>query len=478
MDPSKKEKIFLILTIGVLAALAALRLVHLGYSDYIPDETTVMDYFKENGPSMDFDYLARQRKGPMQWLTVLPVDLAYKNVFNELVFRAPFALANILSIVFFHKFLLLHTENRRIALLAAFLFGVNGFIVAFGRVVQYQSLNLLFSTISLYYFVRFLKESKKKFCVLGAVFFAFSLLAHWDAIFILPYIIWVLVVKKDVKAIFLSGLVAVALTVPFIVPFAMKNYFSGEYHAEYFSGRVGVRDNLNLSEVRFKNSLYNPFLFTTFCVLFMLVSLIWLKDYKVFWIWFAFTLAVFLFFARAPGTHTYNLLIPMIILCSVGYIRFSELIWEDYRIVMYGFLVMVGLFLYYQSFLIFTDTSKEYPWEREKIFRYRTRVYDHTILTNNIIGFPHGRNWFEVRNYIQTQEGLENYTFSTNENSAMASFYLDIDYAESKNMYLIGVKNPYSFVSDYQFSQIGGKYSVKSITNKSGETVVKIYKTY
>jgi len=91
-----KDKLFLGFLVVVLLALAALRFTNLGYSDYIPDETTVMDHYKDNGPVLDLVYLAEQRKGPMQWLTVLTTNFFYRDVFNELVFRVPFALASVL----------------------------------------------------------------------------------------------------------------------------------------------------------------------------------------------------------------------------------------------------------------------------------------------------------------------------------------------------------------------------------------------
>ena len=460
----------------VIAVLAVLRLGNLGYSDYIPDETIVMDHYKDNGPILDLGFLAKQRKGPVQWLTVLTTNFLYRDVFNEIVFRIPFALASVLSIIFFYKFLEEHTKNKYIALFGAFLFGVNGFTVAFGRIVQYQSLNLLFSTISLYLFAKFLNEGDTKLCLYGTVFFAFSLLSHWDAVFVLPYILYVFLKRQNLKLLVFSGLLTLVLFLPFFIPFAFFNFLTGEKHEEYFENRIGLRNEFNLSEVRFKNTLYNPFLFMNFCLVFLVVSAFWIRKYLIFWLWFVFALAVFAFFAKAPGTHTYNLIMPLIILVSAAYIEVSQLLPKDYRIIPFGLALIVGGFLYYQSYLIFVDLKQEYPWDREQVFRYKTKEYDHGTLTNNIIGFPHGRRWSNIREFISSQDGVENYTFQTNENSAMASFYLDIKFDRSQRMYLIGVKNPYSFVTDYQFSQLQNKHSIKSIKQVGGETVVKIYR--
>jgi len=470
-----KDKVFIGILLMLLMALAWLRFSHLGYSDYIPDETTVMTHYRDNGPVLDLTYLAKQRKGPMQWLIALTTNFFYRNVFNELVFRIPFALANVLSIVFFYKFLEEHTKNKHIALLGAFLFGVNGFMVAFGRVVQYQSLNLLFSSISLYLFARYMHEGDSKLCLYGTLFFAFSLLSHWDAVFILPYIIYVFTKQQSFRLIILSLLLTLVLFMPFFVPFALFNFVQGEHHQDYFETRVGVRNELNLSQVRFKNTLYNPFLFTIFCVFMLVISLVWVRKYLIFWLWFVTALAVFAFFVRSPGTHVYNLLIPLIIIVAIGFVELAELLPLDFRIIPAGLAAVVCAFLYYQSYLIFADLKVQYPWESEVVFRYRTKNYDHGTLTNNIIGFPHSRHWPEIRNFIQSWENYKNYTFTTNENTAMASFYLDIELQTSQNMFVIGVKDPYSFISDYKFSQINGKRTVKTIRDEDNNTLAKIY---
>lgn len=470
-----EDKLFLAFLVLVFAALAWLRLAHLGFSDYIPDETTVMDHYKQHGPVLDLVYLAKQRKGPMQWFAVLTTNFFHRDVFNELVFRIPFALANILSILFFYKFLLEYTNNKILASSGAFLYGVNGFMVAFGRIVQYQSLNLLFSSISLYLFARFLHEGNAKLCLYGTLFFAFSLLAHWDAVFILPYIIYVFIKQRDLKLVFFSGLVTLVIFMPFFVPFAFFNYFSGEQHQEYFTNRIGLRNELNLAQVRFKNTLYNPFLFFELSTILLAVSLIWVRKYLIFWVWFVAALAAFAFFVKAPGTHVYNLIVPLVILMSAAFTEVSQLLPRDYKVIPYGLALIAGGFLYYQSHLIFVDLEKQYPWEREDIFKYRTKNYDHGSLTNNIIGFPHSRNWKEIREFIQNYKNSDAYTFTTNENNSMAAFYLDIPQNISKNMFVIGVKDPYSFVSDYDFSQIDNKRSVRTVKDERGETLAKIY---
>lgn len=475
MISSYKQKAFSAFLIVIFISLVWLRLGNLGYSDYIPDETTVMDHYKKNGPVLDLGYLAKQRKGPMQWLVVLTTNFVYRDVFNELVFRLPFALANILSIIFFYKFLEAHTKNRNIAALGAFLFGVNGFMIAFGRIIQYQSLNLLFSSISLYLFARFLREGDTRFCLYGTIFFVFSLLSHWDAVFILPYIIYVFLKRQNLRLVIYSLFLTIILFAPFLIPFAVFNYFSGEQHEDYFSNRLGLRNELNLSQVRFKNTLYNPLLFFEFSLVFLAISLIWVRKYLIFWIWFVVSLGVFAFFAKTPGTHVYNLIVPLIILMAASYVELTNLMPKDYRIIPLGLIFVIGGLLYYQSYLIFVDLDKNYPWEKEQIFRYETRDYDHGSLTNNIIGFPHGRNWSDIREFVHSQEGYKEYTFSTNENSAMAAFYLDLPYDLSNKTFFIGVKDPYSFVTDYKFSQISGKRTIKTIKDSGGNTLARIY---
>jgi hypothetical protein len=473
-----KQKSWTILLVISFVLLFALRIIDLGYSDYNTDEATVLGHLKREGTVYSADYLLSQRKGPLQWLVASLPYLLFGDIGHEFWYRLPFALFNFAALYFLYHFLLSETKNKYLSLGATFLVGVNGLLVAFSRFVQYQSLNLFFSFVSLYFYSRFLHEDNKKMSYFGAVAFSVSLLAHWDALFILPYISYVLLKKFSLKTVLINFSLILIFCGPFLIPL-LAHLKGNNADLNYFFERLGWKDEYSLNEVRFRTLVYNPFLFSSFVTAFLALSLFFIKKYLTLWIWFLGSLVAFIFFIKVPGTHVYNLLVPAMILAAVGYYEISKYLANEYKIVPIGLFIAVLCFLYYQTYLLLVNHQKEYPWEQIKIFRYETSEYDHGDLTNHLIGFSHGRNWVEVNRYInkylKEQPDAAKYTYITNENKTISDLYMDIPYGVSNKYLAIGVKNPYNFATDYQFSQVNGKRPLKEIKNSNGETVVKIY---
>lgn len=476
-----KEKSWLAVLIVSFVLLFALRIINLGYSDYNTDEATVLGHLKRTGTVFSDGYLLSQRKGPLQWVVASITFLIFKNIDHEFWFRLPFAFFNLISIYFLYQFLVLETKNKYLALGASLLVGVNGFIVAFSRFVQYQSLNLFFSFLSLYFYARYFHQENKKMSYLGAASFSASLLSHWDAVFIVPYILYVALKKFDLKVILINLIIILVLSGFFLIPF-LTHLKANSGDLAYFSGRLGLKDEYNINEIRFRTKIYNPFFFSYFVVVLLAISLLFIKKYLTIWFWLLSSLIAFLTVIKVPGTHSYNLLIPAIVLAVAGYYEVSKFIPNEYKIVPIGLFMAVLCFFYYQTYILLVDHSKEYPWDRKKIFRYETSDYDHGDLTNHLIGFAHGRNWDEtsrfVDGYLSRKKDGSQYTFVTNENKTIAELYMNIPYGQSDKYLAIGVKNPYNFVEDYQFSQINGKEPIEEIKDKNGRTLIKIYEVY
>ena len=475
MISTLKQNYRAILLVVGFVFLAVLRFTNLGHSDFIPDETTVMSYFKnlESQSTFSLDFFIQQRKGPMQWLvSYVPFILGF-SIYNELAYRFLFAVAGLAALFFFFKFLQLETKNFGLALFATMLLGVNGFLVAFARVVQYQSLNLLFSFAALYLFSRYKNLGERNSSFFGTILLVVSFLSHWDAVFVVPYVIYSFLSVRNWKTIFLNFLLGVLILVPFLHPF-LNELSQNVSSQSYFFDRFGLAGPGTISSLKFKIAFYNPFLFTVLAAALVLVSVVWIKRYVVFWIWFIATALVFTFLVKVPGTHVYNLVVPLSILASAGFTELVKLVRGQYKVIPVGLFLAALAFLYFQSYLLFVDPSHEYPWQQEKIFRYSTKSYDKSDLANHLIGFPHQRNWAQVREYL-TKYGRRDFSYITNENKTISEYYMDLEYGKSERFYAIGVKNPYSSVVDYKFSQISGKTPVQDITNSLGETVVRMY---
>ena len=106
------KKIYPVLLI--LALMVPLRFINLGYSEYICDESVALSYLKLNGSFYSWDFLLLQHKGPMQYLIAGITYLLSGSVFNEHIYRVPFAVINISSIVVLYFFLKTHLLIKHI----------------------------------------------------------------------------------------------------------------------------------------------------------------------------------------------------------------------------------------------------------------------------------------------------------------------------------------------------------------------------
>lgn len=217
----------------IVAVAGCLMFAHLGTSEFQGDET--MALFDAGGALRGDDAaLFYHRKGPAEIL--LPVGTwALAGTLNETQARLPFAWAGLLGVA------LMYVLGRRafepgwgetptpdptpsrsgtqgslspnhglspgrkrgeggmlargeiVGLGAAALYALNGYVIGFSRIVQYQSVVMMASTAAVLCFCVFSRDGRARFQVLGAVFLAAGLLAHYDAVFALfpiAYLYW------------------------------------------------------------------------------------------------------------------------------------------------------------------------------------------------------------------------------------------------------------------------------------------------
>jgi hypothetical protein len=182
--------LLLILFIALL-----LRGLNLHYSEFQGDEALAMISAAETLEGHE-DALFIRSKGPGEVL--LPMALwRLAGVINEPMARLPFIAAALLAIVTIY---LIGQElgGQRAGWLAAGFFAFNGFAVAFGRIVQYQALVLWLSALAFLLVLKWRQTGQQRFAFLGGLCLGAGLLAHYDAILVLPAIAW----------LFISGLAA------------------------------------------------------------------------------------------------------------------------------------------------------------------------------------------------------------------------------------------------------------------------------
>jgi 4-amino-4-deoxy-L-arabinose transferase-like glycosyltransferase len=488
---------FIALTV-LLLIVAFSRFYQLGYSDYILDEpgTFMFRGLPEQYDMTSYEFIMSQRKGPLQILVGYIPHLFVGNYNNELAQRIPFSIFNVASVLVFYLLIKRVANNKLVGLLGALLFGINGFVVAFGRVAQYQSLNLFFSILALYLYSHLLvsRHNVVKYTLAGTLSYSLSILAHWDAVYILPAIIFIFTkflrdngTSRGTKFKVLITNVALGslFLLPFLVPY-LTEYSLNTSNQEYFATRIGFRESFDNAREVFRFKLFNPFLAFELYLIFGLIGL-GLDSYNaikgkgrfagMFTFWFVFTLVVFKFFVPHAGTHIYNLVIPAVALAAVGIKKITDLLPKDFWPVTLITVVLVFFFLYFQSYLVFVDPTKQYPWEREKILGHKTRKYTHEDNIRHLIGFPLRRNWKEINKYVvgQNEKNGEVFGYISNEEKGISSFYMKVDHRDHDGFYAIGIKRPMSFENDYKFPQIKGKETVHRI-KLGDENVVRIYR--
>ena len=196
-----------------------LRLANLGYSDYQGDEIKAL-LRPADGQSVS-EFLLDQRKGPVQFLITYTLGFIDPTFLNQFLFRLPFALAGIISVYLFYKLLKYHF-NDKVALYGSLFFSLNGILVAFSRIVQYQTVTIMFYLLALYFFTLALKVKawSVKGLYLGMIAWAVSILAHFDGGFIAPFAFYIffrwfkevdLPKKEKITHFIFSGLLAGAI---------------------------------------------------------------------------------------------------------------------------------------------------------------------------------------------------------------------------------------------------------------------------
>jgi hypothetical protein len=173
----------------VLAIAGPLRLADLGWSEFQGDEARILLRAMAALQGLP-DALAAHRKVPGEILLSL-VFYGQLGAVTELVGRLPFALAGLAGVLAFYE-LGRRLFGRGVGLLAAVLLAVDGYSVAFGRILQYDSLAFLLGTLGLLCCLRFGRAERPEpglslvgsLCLFGAL-----LVSLGSVFFLLPALI-------------------------------------------------------------------------------------------------------------------------------------------------------------------------------------------------------------------------------------------------------------------------------------------------
>jgi hypothetical protein len=159
------------------------RLADLGYSEFQGDEALAMISAAETLEGHS-DALFLRGKGPGEVL--LPMALwRLTGTANELIARLPFAVAGLLMVLTVYL-LGRRLWSERAGLIAAGLLALNGFMVGFSRIVQYQALVVWMSALALLCVWEARADGRARWAALAGICLGAGLLAHYDAVLVVP----------------------------------------------------------------------------------------------------------------------------------------------------------------------------------------------------------------------------------------------------------------------------------------------------
>lgn len=170
--------------LALLLLAAGLRLPGLGYAEFHEDEAEALMLGVRLLQGEDYA-LFLHRKGPAQMLLPLAFWLLAGQT-NEALARFPFALSSLLSMATLALLGRRCFKSDTVGLLAGLLWAVNGYSLAFGRMVQYQALIFFLGPLALYSLYLAWQFSQPAWQFLASLLLATCLLAHFDALLLLP----------------------------------------------------------------------------------------------------------------------------------------------------------------------------------------------------------------------------------------------------------------------------------------------------
>jgi len=264
---------------------------------------------------------------------------------------------------------------------------------------------------------KYTSQKKRQWLVLASLSLALALLSHYDALFFLIPLFFIVGSKNFLK---IFGVGAV-LSLIYYLPSLSLGYFETNTLG-YLSKRLdgsGYLTNNSLYTI----TVYNPlFVYLILLLVFALVGIS--RANKTFsravLVWFSVPFVVFQFVMLNPGTHVHNYVLPLIVLAGLGFQHLATAVGKYKPLltsVAVGVLVAVACI---QTWVYVPKFNKGYPWQPSRLLSFSCdRVLNSYHLY--LYGFPYNRGWDEVGTYFADKGGIRN--FYTNDNETSSQYY-------------------------------------------------------
>ena len=402
---------------------------------------------------------------------------------NEGIARFPFTMANLLGVLGLYA-LGQRLFSHRTGWWAALLIALNGFFIAFGRIVQYQSLVFLFSVLGLLCALRFKEELDRRYLWLSALFLASGLLSHSDTVFaaaaagflilstfLTRRVAVTTVVRWLAGPILAAGVLLAAFYVPFILhphfqeaqgylswrtgqpPYNNLNHFltiGTVYNASYYLALMGVGlvwiGATRLSRISQPRWLLPVVLLVLLAVswlrpglwrvgerdvvgtlfLVLLLTLLLLPGESLAWqttlLWFGLPFLVFVFLFRDPRTHLYVLFPGASLLWAEAIDRLTIRLKSKAWLLNVAVAAMLAVSIAY-LYIMFVSHTPEYrrTYPMNRINLFWV-PYGDEFPEQGLFGFPYRAGWKMVGYLYAT--GLLQGNYGTNEETHITGWYI------------------------------------------------------
>jgi hypothetical protein len=231
---SRRIPLAIILPLALILVIASFfRFTSLGYSELQGDETEAIvpaARVLEGDPEA---LMLGRRKGPAEvLLPMLPWRLTETT--DEASARLPFALAGVATLA--TLFLLGRKLGGNPAgLAAAGVAALNGLLIAFSRIVQYQAIVLWMSALAVLCAWEWYERGQTRWAILTGLFTGIGLLAHYDALAVMPLLAYIAILTFSRNSqsstssrrrawwrdVVLGGLCMLLVVIPFYVPYLL-----------------------------------------------------------------------------------------------------------------------------------------------------------------------------------------------------------------------------------------------------------------
>ena len=476
----------------VLVIALLVRVPNLAYSEFQGDEAVVLQRAAD-ALGGDETELFLHQKGPVEIL--LPMSLwALTGTINEWQARLPFVLAGLLA-VFVVVALAQHWFGRRGGAFAGLLVAINGFLVAFSRIVQYQNLVIAMGGLCLLWLLSATEHDRRARLrlgvVLAAIFLAFGLLAHYDAVLFAPAavaILWRVLapdwrvgrlrrrILVDVIYGVLSGAVVLAL---FYVPFVLNPMFSRTF-AYLVGGRLGGSLLSNsLWDVWRMSTFYNALYYVIGLVLLLGVAAVLRCGRLETWLSFGIPFLFYCFVVADPRTHVYTFFPGAAILAGAGLSGLFERVGAAARVrgLLGGALgVWYGLCAGYIG-LAFVSHAVEYKraWPESRHPLYPVPFAADALPPYGHFGFPYRAGWKAVAQ-LYDQGDLAG-TYASNEEPEVTTWYLPHTartHCPQPAVYIVAERVQDEVPIDWE--ELDRDYDLVARITVSGEPKIRVYR--